>query len=121
MKIKIGDIFYENHGIATFYQVVKVYDSGRVRIREIESELGKKISSYEFEAMPIINKFKAKEELSKTDAYSRDIKDNDKGTIKVVNYFDDGTPFLDLKGTYSYASLWDGKPVVSSYWYVWMK
>ena len=120
MKIKVGDIFYENHGIATFYQVIKVYDSGRVRIREIESELGKKISSYEFEAMPIINKFKPKVE-STNNNYYKDIKDNDKGTIKVINYFNDGIPFLDLKGTYSYATLWDGKPVISSYYYVWMK
>lgn len=40
-KIKVGEIFYNNYfgdGIASFYQVIKVYESGRVKVREIEKK-----------------------------------------------------------------------------------
>lgn len=65
MNIKIGDIFYENRGIAHFYQVVKVYESGRVKIREIDKEETKSNGGYEMIAKPIKDKFLPKREYQK--------------------------------------------------------
>ena len=79
-KIKVGDIFYDDDGIAKFYQVVQVYKSGRVRIREIEKVETPTECGYEFKATPIPNLFKPKREYEKNDRYAR-IKDNDKGAI----------------------------------------
>ena len=49
-----------------------------------------------------------------------DIIDNDKGAIKLVKFFDDDSPYISLKG-HDYATLYEGEPVISNYWYVWMK
>lgn len=103
-KIKENDIFNSNMGITSFYQVTKVYDSGRVRVRKIEKEEIPTECGYEFLAKPQKNKFCQ----------------DDKGAIKLVQYFDDGTPYLQLVG-YDYATLYKGKPVISSYWNVWMR
>lgn len=119
-KIKVGDIFYSNYfndGLATFYQVVKVYESGRVRIREIEKEEKKTEFDCEFLATPLPNKFCPKRELD-TIGGRADIQDNDKGTIKLVQY-SDNKPFLSFSTRNAY--LYEGKPVISSYYYIWMK
>lgn len=112
MKIKVGDIFYENLGIASFYQVVKVYESGRVRIRKIEKEEKETECGYEFLATPIPNKFCPKEERY------IDVKNNDKGFIKLVKYIDK-EPIIEFSA--SYAHLYKGEPIISSYWYVWVR
>lgn len=118
MKIKIGDIFYRNNGIASFYQVVQVYESGRVRIREIEKEETPTECGYEFLAKPILNKFKPKKEYDKMQLHYADIKDNDKGTIKLVQKFEDGTIYINFSTELGYLYK---KPVISSYWSVWMR
>ena len=120
MKIKENDIFYSNTGIVTFYQVVKVYESGRIRIKKIEKIETPTECGYEFLAKPLKNKFCPNEEISEVNKHDMDIIDNDKGVIKLVKYFDDGIPFIDLKCN-DWATLYEGKPVISSYWYVWMK
>ncbi len=122
MKIKVGDIFYDNNGIVNFYQVVQVYNSGRVRIREIEKEETPTECGYEFKATPILNKFKPKRKYDKNDRYNNRyirIKDNDKGTIKVVQQFSDDEYYIDFY--VGYAKLYKGEPVISSYWSVWMR
>ena len=119
MKIKVGDIFYDNSGIVNFYQVVKVYESGRVRIREIEKIEKETPVGYEFLATPIPNKFKPKKEYSESDLRYADIKDNDKGAIKVVQQFSSGEYYIDFYG--GWANLYKGEPVISSYWSVWMR
>ena len=119
MKIKVGDIFYDDNGIANFYQVIQVYESGRVRIREIEKEETPTECGYEFLAKPILNKFKPKKEYDKMQLHYADIKDNDKGTIKTVQQFSDGEYYIDFY--VGYARLYTGKPVISSYWNVWMR
>jgi hypothetical protein len=73
MKIKVGDIFYDNNGIVNFYQVVQVYDSGRVRIREIEKEEIPTECGYEFLATPVPSKFKPKREYDKNDRYANNV------------------------------------------------
>lgn len=118
MKIKVGDIFYDDNGIANFYQVVQVYDSGRIRIREIEKEETPTECGYEFKATPILNKFKPKRDCDKNDRYAR-IKDNDKGAIKTVQQFSDGEYYINFY--VGYARLYTGKSVTSSYWNVWMR
>lgn len=117
-KVKVGDIFYDDNGIANFYQVVQVYDSGRVRIREIEKTETPTECGYEFKASPISNEFKPKIEGVKVDRYTR-IKDNDKGVIKVIQEFDDGEYYIDFY--IGYAKLYKNKPIISSYWSVWMR
>lgn len=118
MKIKEGDIFYSGRGIAVFYQVVKVYDSGRVRIREIDKTEVPTEVGYEFLATPIKDKFLKKEKRNKRNAYVGDIIDNDKGVIKLVKYFDDGSAYIEFIGSIAY--LYEDKPVISSYYYVWL-
>lgn len=118
MKIKVGDIFCDNSGIINFYQVVQIYDSGRVRIREIEKIETPTECGYEFKAIPIPNKFKPKKEYNKNDRYAN-IKDNDKGTVKLVQQFSDGDYYIDFYA--GWANLYKGKPVISSYWSVWMR
>ena len=119
-KIKVGDIFYDNSGIASFYQVVQVYDSGRVRIREIEKEESTESENgYEFKAIPVPNKFKPKVEYSKHELLYAVVKDNDKGTIKKLQQFSDGEYYIDFYG--GLANLYKGEPVISSYWSVWMR
>ena len=113
MEIKVGDIFYNNYynsGLASFYQVVKVYISGRVRIRRNEEKEIEWINGYEKKVMPDINNFCKKGGFI--------IKDNSKGTIKKVD-FSCSSPSIDL-GRYA-GWLWDGEPIISSYYYVWMK
>jgi len=117
-KIKVGDIFYDADGIVDFYQVVQVYDSGRVRIREIEKIETPTDCGYEFKAVPIPDKFKPKIENDKNDRYAN-IKDNDKGAIKVVQQFSNGDYYISFYT--GWANLYKGKPVISSYWYVWMR
>lgn len=119
MMIKVGDIFYVNHGIAAFYQVVKVYESGRVRIREIEKEEKETECGYEFLATPIPNKFCPKREVEEFEKRYFNVVDNDKGAIKLIQYYDDGTPYISFLTENGY--LYDGEPVISSYYYVWMK
>ena len=124
-KIKENDIFYSRQGITVFYQVVKVYESGRVRIREIEKVEKPTECGYEFLATPLKNKFCPKREISEEDKKYYidnyiDIIDNDKGAIKLVKFFDDDSPYISLKG-HDYATLYEGEPVISNYWYVWMK
>lgn len=111
MKIKVGDVFYENHGLARFYQVIKVYESGRVKIRRIEEKEVKWISGYEKEVMPDINNFSKEDRLL-------DSNDN-KGVIRLVDY-SCSEPCICITSN-CYGWLWDGKPVISSYWYIWMK
>lgn len=118
MNIKVGDIFYENDGPARFFQVVKVYESNRVRIREIEKIETKTKCGYEFLAEPKIDCFLPKEELDDIEKRYADIVDNDKGTIKLIKYFKN-EPIIDLK--YTYAELWDGEPIISSYYMGWMR
>lgn len=120
MKIKVGDIFYENRGIAKFYQVIKVYESGRIRIRKIESEEYRTECSYEFLATPLPNKFCPKEEISELGKLYADIIDNDKGAVKLVKYLNDNTPFIEFYGGF-HAYLYDGKPIISSYYDVWVR
>ena len=111
MKIKVGDIFYENHGLARFYQVVKVYESGRVKIRRVEEKELRWISGYEKEVLPDINNFSKEDRLL-------DSSDN-KGVIRLVDY-SCSKPCICI--TYNcYGWLWDGEPVISSYWYIWMR
>lgn len=117
-KIKVGDIFYDADGIVSFYQVVQVYDSGRVRIREIEKEEIPTECGYEFLATPVPNKFKPKEEKGNNDRYAS-IKDNDKGAIKMVQQFPNGDYYISFY--VGWANLYKGEPVISSYWYVWMR
>ena len=119
-KIKVGDIFYDANGITSFYQVVQVYESGRVRIREIEKEESTESENgYEFKAIPVPNKFKPKVEYSKHDLLYAVVKDNDKGAIKKLQQFSDGEYYIDFYG--GWANLYKGKPVISSYWSVWMR
>ncbi len=113
MKIKVGDIFYNNYynsGLASFYQVVKVYESGRVKIRRIEEKEIEWINGYEKKVMPDINNF-CKEGGSI-------IKDNSKGTVKKVD-FSHNSPSIDLDHDPGW--LWDGEPIISSYYYIWVK
>lgn len=119
MKIKVGDIFYDDAGIANFYQVIQVYDSGRVRIREIEKEETPTECGYEFNATPIPNKFKPKREYAKIEEKYVRIKDNDKGVVKLVQEFSDGEYYINFY--IGYAKLYKGNPVISSYWSVWMR
>ena len=119
-KIKVGDIFYDNSGIACFYQVVQVYDSGRIRIREIEKEESTESENgYEFKSVPVPNKFKPKREYNQHELLYVAVKDNDKGTIKKLQQFSDGEYYIDFYA--GYAKLYKGKPVISSYWSVWMR
>lgn len=111
MKIKVGDIFYDNNGLAIFYQVVKVYESGRVKVRRIEEKELKWISGYEKEVLPDIDNFSKEDRLL-------DSSDN-KGVIRLVDY-NCSKPSICIKNN-CYGWLWDGKPVISSYWYIWMK
>ena len=117
MKIKVGDIFYDDNGIASFYQVVQVYKSGRVRIREIEKIETPTECGYEFNAVPVPNKFKVKEETDKVDRFTR-IKDNNKGAIKLVQEYN-GKYYIDFYVGSAY--LYEGNSVISSYWSVWMR
>ena len=110
MKVKVGDVFYENNGLARFYQVVKVYESGRVKIRRIEEKEIKWVSGYEKEVMPDINNFSSEDRVLEND---------NKGVIRLVDY-SYSEPCICINYN-SYGWLWDGKPVISSYWYVWMK
>ena len=113
-KIKVGDIFCDDNGVASFYQVVQIYNSGRVRIREIEKNETPTECGDTFKATPIPNKFKPKEEYKKIDNYVR-IKDNDKGTIKLIQQFDDGNFFISFYT--GYACIYIGKAVNSTYYY----
>jgi hypothetical protein len=117
-KIKVGDIFYENFGLAVFYQVIKVYESGRVRIRRIESEEQETDCFYIFLATPIPNKFRPKEDAPH-------IKDNDKGAVKQVFYneYMNNSPYINIyDGTWGgSAYLYENEPVNSSYYYAWVK
>lgn len=117
-KIKVGDIFYDNRGITSFYQVVQVYKSGRVRIREIEKVETPTECEGELKAAPIPNKFKPKKDNDKNDRYAR-IKNNDKGTIKVIQQFKDGDYYISFYT--GWADFYKGEPVISNYWSVWMK
>ena len=115
MKIKVGDIFYSNYygnGLATFYQVVKVYDSGYVQIRRIEEKEIKWISGYEKEVVPDIGNFSSEDRLLEND--------NKKGVRRLVDYKTFNEPSINI--TYScFGQLWDGNPVISSYYYIWVK
>ena len=117
-KIKVGDVFYDNRGITRFYQVVQVYKSGRIRIREIEKK--EKSTEYEKElkAEPILNKFKPNKDYDKNDRYAR-IKNNDKGTIKVVKQFSNGDYYISFYT--GWGDIYKGKPVISNYWIKWMR
>lgn len=103
MKIKVGDIFYSNGSErypARFYQVLKVYESGRVRIREIEKKEIKQVSVYDMLAIPVVNSFK----------------EDSKETLKVVSYDGDNDPYLFFS-SYAIAKLYKGEPVISSYYF----
>lgn len=117
-NIKVGDIFYDNRGITSFYQVVQVYKSGRVRIREIEKVETPTECEGELKAAPIPNKFKPKKDNDKNDKYAR-IKNNDKGTIKVIQQFSNGDYYISFYT--GWADFYKGEPVISNYWSVWMK
>lgn len=112
MKIKVGDVFYENDGLARFYQVIKVYDSGRVKLRRIEEKEIRWISGYEKEVMPDINNFSKEDRIFKSD--------NTKGIIRLVDYESCSKPCITLNYN-SFGWLWDGKPIISSYWSIWMR
>lgn len=73
MKVKVGDIFYENDGPARFFQVVKVYESNRVRIRQIEKTETKTKCGYEFLAEPKKDCFLPKKEYDKYEKTYADI------------------------------------------------
>lgn len=118
MKIKVGDIFYENDGPVRFYQVVKIYDSNRVRIRQIEKIETKTKCGYEFLAEPKKDCFLPRKELDDLEKRYADIVDNDKGVIKLIQY-SENQPIIKLKNIY--AELWDGRLVISSYYMGWMR
>lgn len=118
MNIKIGDIFYENRGIAHFYQVVKVYESGRVKIREIDKEETKSNCGYEMIAKPIKDKFLPKRDYQEFEKKYVEIMDNDKGVIKKIDYYKNN-PIIEFKT--SIADLWKGNDVISNYYNIWMK
>lgn len=113
MKIKVGDIFYDNRGITSFYQVVQVYKSGRIRIREIEMVETPTEREGELKAAPILNKFKSKTESNKNDKHPR-IKNNDKGVIKVIRQFSNGDYYINFYT--GWADFYKGKPIISNYW-----
>ena len=117
-KIKVGDVFYDNRGITTFYQVVQVYKSGRVRIREIEKEERPTEYENELKAKPILNKFKPKIENNINDRHAR-IKNNDKGTIKVVKQFSNGDYYISFYT--GWGDIYKGEPVISNYWIKWIR
>ncbi len=112
MKIKVGDIFYENNGIAIFYQVVKVYESGRVKIRRIKEKEIKWVSGYEKEVLPDIDNFSKEDKLLNSS--------NNKGVIRLVDTETCSKPCICIKYN-CYGWLWDGKPIISSYWDIWMR
>lgn len=112
MKIKEGAIFVEKFGIAMFYQVIKVYESEYVRVRRIEAISLKWVNGYEEEVMPDINNFKEE------DVY---IKDNEKGALKKVIYTEDSAFISFGPSAGATGWLWNKKPVISSYYYIWMK
>ena len=109
MNIKIGDIFYENRGIAHFYQVVKVYESGRVKIREIDKEETKSNCGYEMIAKPIKDKFLPK----------RDYQEFEKKYVEIKIDYYKNNPIIEFKT--SIADLWKGNDVISNYYNIWMK
>lgn len=114
--IKLGDVFYYTsinaNKMGAFYQVVKVYESGRVKIRRIaKKELGW-ISDYEQKTDPDIDNFSAEDSL-------KIIKDNQKGTIREV-FYDNGKPYINLDRA-SLGELYQGKPIIQSYWDVWVR
>lgn len=120
MNIKVGDIFYSSGGITNFYQVVKVYDNGRIRIRKIKKVEEPTDCRYEFLAKPLKNKFCPKKEYDESDKRYIDIMDNEKGTVKTIQYFSDNEPYINLKCN-KWANLYKGDSVISSYWSVWMR
>lgn len=118
MKVKVGDIFYDNKGIALFYQVVKVYESGRVRIRQIDKEERETECGYEMLAKPIPNSFLPKREYEEFEKKYIRILDNEKGTIKEIKEWK-GKPIIEFK--HSICELWNHEEVISSYYNIWMK
>lgn len=117
MKIKVGDIFYDNRGITSFYQVVQIYKSGRIRIREIEKIETPTGYEGELKAAPIPDKFKPNTKYDKNNKHPR-IKNNDKGTIKVVQQFSNGDYYINFYT--GWADFYKGEPVISNYWIKWM-
>lgn len=115
--VKLGDVFYYSSisasDMGAFYQVVKVYESGRVRIRRIAKKELRWISDYEKETAPDIDNFLAEDSI-------KIVKDNQKGTLREVFYNDDGVPYIDLCRV-AFGKLYQGKPVVESYWDVWVR
>lgn len=117
MKIKVGDIFYDNRGITSFYQVVQIYKSGRIRIREIEKIETPTGYEGELKAAPIPSKFKPNTKYDKNNKHPR-IKNNDKGTIKVVQQFSNSDYYINFYT--GWADFYKGEPVISNYWIKWM-
>lgn len=118
MKVKVGDIFYDNNGVARFFQVVKVYESGRIRIRQIDKEEHKTECGYEMIAKPIPNSFLPKREYEEFEKRYVDILDNEKGAIKEIREWK-GKPIIEFK--YSICEQWNNEKVISSYYNIWMK
>lgn len=115
--VKLGDVFYYSsihaNNMGVFYQVIKVYESGRVRIRRIAAKELKWVGDYEKETIPDIDNFLAEDSI-------KVVKDNQKGAIREVFYNDDGVPYIDLCRV-AFGNLYQGKPVVESYWDVWVR
>ncbi|MDO4526599.1 MAG: hypothetical protein Q4B87_00700 [Candidatus Saccharibacteria bacterium] len=116
-SVKLGDVFYYcdtyANKMGAFYQVVKVYESGRVKIRRIaEKELGW-ISNYEKETAPDIDNFLAEDSI-------KVVKDNEKGTVHEIFYNNDGMPYINL-GRVAFGELYQGKPIIENKWDVWVR
>lgn len=114
--VKLGDVFYYSdiysHNIGAFYQVVKVYASGRVKIRRIAEKELRWVSDYEKETAPGVNNFLAEDSL-------KIIKDNQKGAVREIFYDDDDSPYINL-GRAAFGRLYLGKPIIESHWDTWV-